>query len=239
LVGQNTSLTFTIKNTGSGNLTGLTTTMSGSDDFTLTASPTAPVAGSGGTTTFTIRFAPTSAGVKNASISLPNNDSDEHPFVIQFSGTGTTPYLLWAADQGLTPGNIASDLDPDQDGSNNLLEFALGGDPEVAGNSGVSSLQTQVIGGDQVMTYTITTRSGTTFAAGTNNSLVATKDGITYRMEASTTLSTWDQSVQEVIPAMPGNLPANPPTGYEYHTFRTSGAIGSASKIFLHLKVSE
>lgn len=239
LVGQDTSLVFTIKNTGTAALEGLTHVMSGSGDFTLTASPVAPVTGPGGTTTFTIRFAPTSAGPKNASISFVTNDNDENPFVILLSGTGTTPYLNWAGDKGLTAENRAPNLDPDKDGANNLLEFALGGEPTISGNSGVTSLATQTIGLDSVMTYTIATRAGTTFAAGPNNSLIATRDGVSYRVEAGTDLITWNQAVSEVTPAMPGALPVNPPSGYEYHTFRTNGAIGSAEKIFLRVHVSE
>ena len=55
-VGSPVSLTFTIKNPGTADLTGLTITKDGANaaDFTVTASPTAPVL-PGGSTTFTIR----------------------------------------------------------------------------------------------------------------------------------------------------------------------------------------
>ncbi|MBE0540032.1 MAG: choice-of-anchor D domain-containing protein, partial [Verrucomicrobia bacterium] len=91
LVGTNTSLTFTIRNVGSANLTGLGITIDGADaaQFTVTANPTAPVA-PGGSTTFTVRFTPTSAGVKNAALHIASNDSDENPFDIALTGTGTT-----------------------------------------------------------------------------------------------------------------------------------------------------
>ena len=89
-VGTNSSLTFTITNSGNANLTGLGITIDGPDSamFTVTANPTAPVIPSG-STTFTVRFAPVSAGVKTAALHIANNDSNENPFDITITGTGT------------------------------------------------------------------------------------------------------------------------------------------------------
>ena len=36
----------------------------------------------------TVRFAPTSTGLKNAAIHIANNDADENPYDINLSGTG-------------------------------------------------------------------------------------------------------------------------------------------------------
>jgi hypothetical protein len=90
IVGSNGSLTFAIRNAGTADLTGLATTIDGADasSFTLTASPTSPVAGDGGNTTFTVRFAPTSLGVKTAALHIVNNDADENPFDIIITGSG-------------------------------------------------------------------------------------------------------------------------------------------------------
>ena len=92
LVGGNGSLTFTIKNIGNANLTGLGITIDGSDAamFTVTSSPTAPVSGPSGTTAFTVRFTPTSAGAKTAALHIASNDGDENPFDINLSGVGLT-----------------------------------------------------------------------------------------------------------------------------------------------------
>ncbi|MEI6177698.1 MAG: choice-of-anchor D domain-containing protein, partial [Verrucomicrobiota bacterium] len=92
-VGSNTPLTFTIKNTGSADLTGLTITKDGTHaaDFTITSSPAAPVAGPSGTTTFIVSFAPGAAGARTAAIHIANNDSNENPFDINLTGTGTVP----------------------------------------------------------------------------------------------------------------------------------------------------
>ncbi len=97
-VGSNTSLTFTIKNTGSANLTGLTITKDGTNqsDFTVTANPTAPVSGPSGTTTFTVQFAPSGGGTRTAAIHIANNDSNENPFDINLTGTGFQTTYVWS-----------------------------------------------------------------------------------------------------------------------------------------------
>nr|NIO48447.1 choice-of-anchor D domain-containing protein [Candidatus Aminicenantes bacterium] len=93
-VGTNTDKTFTIENTGEGDLT-----LSGSpiiqitgeyaNQFSVQQQPTSPVS-PGNSTTFIIRFSPTSEGSKTASISIANNDSDENPYNITLNGTGFT-----------------------------------------------------------------------------------------------------------------------------------------------------
>ncbi len=88
-VGSSATLTFTVKNIGTADLTGLGITVGGTDAalFTITANPTAPVAG-GTDTTFTVQFAPLSAGGKTAVIHIANNDGNENPFDIIFTGNG-------------------------------------------------------------------------------------------------------------------------------------------------------
>jgi hypothetical protein len=87
---NNTDVIFTIENSGGTNLT-LTTpiTIGGAngDQFSIQAQPTSPVAGSG-STTFTVRFTPTSTGSKTATISIACNDSDENPYDLTITGTG-------------------------------------------------------------------------------------------------------------------------------------------------------
>jgi hypothetical protein len=92
-LGSTGDLTFTIKNTGDSNLTGLGITLGGSHpgDFSITANPTAPVAGPSGSTTFTVRFTPTVSGLRSSLIQIANNDLDEAPFEINVSGTGLAP----------------------------------------------------------------------------------------------------------------------------------------------------
>jgi hypothetical protein len=88
--GSKASLTFTIKNTRTANLTGVTITKSGPNatDFTVTANPAALVGGPDGTTSFTVRFAPSAAGIRTAALHLASNDPDENPFDINLTGIG-------------------------------------------------------------------------------------------------------------------------------------------------------
>ena len=108
LLGTSASLSFTIRNSGNIDLTGLTITKDGThaDDFTLTASPTAPVSGPGGSTTFTVQFTPSALGTRSAAIHIASNDADENPFDILLSGTGIAPEIVieYPTGNGLTDG---------------------------------------------------------------------------------------------------------------------------------------
>jgi uncharacterized cupredoxin-like copper-binding protein len=90
--GKDRSLTFTIANRGTSNLTGLAVTIDGTDasNFTVTTNATAPVA-AGATTTFTLKFAPTTNGSKTAAIHIASNDDDEALFDLNVTGTGAPP----------------------------------------------------------------------------------------------------------------------------------------------------
>jgi alpha-tubulin suppressor-like RCC1 family protein len=94
-VGAGATRVFTIKNTGAGDLIGLALTVDGTDasDFSVTASPASSLNGPAGSTSFAIRFSPSSVGAKTASLHLASNDADENPFDIALSGTGTSSAL--------------------------------------------------------------------------------------------------------------------------------------------------
>jgi PKD repeat protein len=87
--------TFTIRNTGTASLslTGSPKVVVGgtnAGDFSVTSQPTSPVASSGGTTTFTVRFDPSAVGVRTATISIANDDADENPYNFSIQGTGSS-----------------------------------------------------------------------------------------------------------------------------------------------------
>ena len=90
--------TFTIENSGSAALTLETSetarvVVSGThaSDFTVTTQPPVASVGASGSTTFQVTFDPNASGTRSASISIPNNDSDENPYNFVIQGTGTTP----------------------------------------------------------------------------------------------------------------------------------------------------
>jgi hypothetical protein len=104
------SLVFTIENLGEESLTGLGILINGanSGDFKVTATPTSPVAGNGGTTTFTVTFAPKKSGNRTAALHILSNDSDESPFDITLTGVA-----------------LSYTTDSDGDGMNDAAEFNM------------------------------------------------------------------------------------------------------------------
>lgn len=86
----NLTRTFTIQNTGTANLTVGAITFSGAaaSDYSLTTPPASSVAASG-STTFVVTLDPSVVGVRNATISIVNNDSNENPYTFALTGTGT------------------------------------------------------------------------------------------------------------------------------------------------------
>jgi len=91
IIGTDTDTVFTIENLGTGDLTlsGLPLTIGGgnADQFSVTAQPASPIVPAG-STTFTVRFHPTTIGAKTAQISIANNDGDENPYLLNLTGTG-------------------------------------------------------------------------------------------------------------------------------------------------------
>ncbi len=91
-VGASLERTFTIANSGSIalNLSGTPkVAVSGAHpgDFVVTAQPVSPVAAWNGGATFTVRFAPLAGGVRSATLSIANNDSDENPYTSAIGAT--------------------------------------------------------------------------------------------------------------------------------------------------------
>jgi len=109
-VGTSTSSqTFTIQNTGSATLTGLTLSIAGADpsQFILSALGGTTTLAIGGSTTFTVAFSPTSIGGKNAVVNIASDDLDENPFRIRVTGApDTTPPTLPAV--AVTSNNVAT-----------------------------------------------------------------------------------------------------------------------------------
>ena len=102
--------TFTIQNTGAAalSLTGSPLVAIGGTNpgnFAVTAQPAASVA-AGASTTFQVRFDPSAAGLRSATLSLANSDADENPYNFSIQGTGTAPEINLA-------GNAATIADGD------------------------------------------------------------------------------------------------------------------------------
>jgi hypothetical protein len=100
--GETVEHTFTIENAGGAdlNLTGsprVEITGTHAADFSVTTQPDFPVA-SGESVTFTVEFDPSAAGLREATLSIANDDSDENPYTFAIQGTGTAPPTVGFGD---------------------------------------------------------------------------------------------------------------------------------------------
>jgi len=137
--GTNAS-TFTVRNIGTDtlNLGSLSLSGTNSSDFSITSALSSSVIPAGGTATFTITFDPSDTGIRTATISLANDDSDENPYTFAIQGTGdatapqtasTSPSngeILTSNPQELT---VSFNEDVKNDGSNgaanNVINYLL------------------------------------------------------------------------------------------------------------------
>lgn len=155
--GASTSLTFTLRSTGTIPLLNLSAAKDGtnSSDFTFSAIP--PVLEDNTSTTFTVTFTPSAAGARSAAIHITSNDADESSFDIALTGTATAGLSViesWRQTWfGITTntGDAADEADSDRDGFSNAMEFALGMNPTL---TTTPSFQTQITGGNIEFTYT-------------------------------------------------------------------------------------
>jgi hypothetical protein len=87
--GSTNVLTFTLKNIGHSHLTAIAASITGTNasEFVVSTLPTTlePDA----STTFTVTFNPTAYGLRSATLNIASSDSDENPFTIALSGSGT------------------------------------------------------------------------------------------------------------------------------------------------------
>ncbi|MFM7182185.1 MAG: hypothetical protein ACKO2G_12070, partial [Verrucomicrobiales bacterium] len=161
-----------------------------------------------------------------------------------------TPYDSWATAKGLTGANNGKGDDPDNDGRNNLAEFAFDGDPLSGVNDGKVVGKVATVGGDQVLTLTLPVRNGAVFSADSGDQRTATAvDGVVYRIEGDKSLSPFADNISEVTggdaAAIQAGLPAlsdiAAPAGadWTYRTFRAPDNVATEAKAFLRGKVSE
>ncbi|MDQ4123030.1 MAG: FG-GAP-like repeat-containing protein, partial [Acidobacteriota bacterium] len=164
-IGSSLERTFTIENTGNDTLTVGNVSIAvglAEGGFTVTQQPGSSVAPNG-STTFKIKYAPTTTGLYSTGVLFTNNDGDENPFdfVIQGTGTDTTPPTVFSINR--------ASADPTTPGS--LVNFTVTFTENVTGvdaadfapvmTGGVSGASvTNVTGSDSTYTVTVNTGSG-------------------------------------------------------------------------------
>ena len=94
-------LSFTIRNDGNEDLTGLALSVTGahSGDYALGALGANTLA-PGASTTFNVTFTPGDIGTRTAAIEVTSNDPDENPFDILLTGTGSGPAAMTVSAAG-------------------------------------------------------------------------------------------------------------------------------------------
>lgn len=155
--------------------------------------------------------------------------------IVTVLSTGTPPaYVNWANDQGLILGENAGKGDnPDQDGLNNLGEFAFNDDPRSSSSSG--KVVSKVVAGVATLTLPVRQDAGTFQVAGDGKGVLSSVGGeVRYRIQASTDLVNWTLGVSELTPAVTAGLPTPLPAGWTYRTFQVPAG---NPKVFLRAKV--
>ena len=159
-----------------------------------------------------------------------------HPAYFTGSGSLVVPATLANWMNQFPTLSVAEKLpsaDPDGDGSDNLDEFAFGGDPTDPASRGRRIVQLLDTRDDALdardLTLTVEVRAGAVLVPD-GPDLVATADGVAYRFEGSTDLATFASPVSEVLPH---RGPASPTPGYAFKTIRLDASTGLPSKGFL------
>ena len=162
---------------------------------------------------------------------------------VAISSTGAITVSNFAYDRWIAtftsitaPADQLPTADPDGDSANNLREFAFGGNPENGADQGGGQVLTADANADTLsdITLTVEVRSDAVFAPSGNDLLSGLTDELTYRVEGSTDLVTWDSAVSEVVPQIGSGSPSS---GYVFKTFRLNGGNGLVGKGFLRASV--
>jgi len=192
-----------------------------------------------------IRFGTGNAALTTAQLAkITVNGSGTYildPFGYLVAASVASAYDTWAASKGLTGTNNAKELDPDNDGRNNLGEFAFNGDPLSGSDKGKVFVLTEDsdFDGDssKELILTVAVRSGTPEFTGSPLSATHPSDGITYSIEGSLNLAGFSTAVNVVPTPLATGLPAAG-EGYEYRSFSLDGSNGLTGKGFLRAKVT-
>jgi hypothetical protein len=126
-VGQFSDATITLKNVGSVDLhlTGGSPVTVATGDVSMQSAPGTPTIPHDGTTTFTLRFAPSAVGVGSSDVTV-NSDSREHAaFAFSVTGTGISPVIDISKGGVPAPSGATLNLDPVMVGTSGDTAFTI------------------------------------------------------------------------------------------------------------------
>ena len=152
------------------------------------------------------------------------------------SGFSSPAYSAWLTTNNLSGANAQPGADPDNDGQNNLLEFALDGNPNTPVDTGKSRVAVIALGAEQVFTLTLAVRAGAVFSGAASQT--ATIDGTIYTIQGTDDLTDWtSMAVSEVSPAADAGLHTLN-AGWTYRTFRTPGSVTADNRDYLRVGIA-
>ena len=176
--------TFSINNSGSGDLTlggspRVTVFGTHASDFTVSQQPaSATVTAQGGTQTFEITFNPPATGLRQATISITNDDADENPYTFDIQGTGTiNPEIdIQATGTSIASGDLTPSINDSTDfgasvvgGSSHIITYTIyNTGPATLNLTGAWPLVT--ISGVHAGDFSIYSAPASTIASGANTS---------------------------------------------------------------------
>jgi autotransporter-associated beta strand protein len=168
--------------------------------------------------------------------------SDGTAMTLTAASAGGSPFEDWVSNPafGLAVADQDPTDDPDNDGRDNLLEFALDGNPADPANNGKMMVRTDDSGDAGTardLSLTLAVRNGATLGSGPGGSVTLTVDGIVYTISGSANLQTWDKAVNEVAPAF--TLTPAPNSGWTARTFQVSDSNTLPDKRFIRVGVSQ
>jgi hypothetical protein len=173
----NLSRVFTIENTGATQLSISNPTISGMNpsDYSITTNPSSTNIGSGISRSFTVRFNPTSAGLKTAIITLVNNDFDQNPYTFTVQGFASNVEIDITGDGNtIINGDTTPSLTDNTDYDTVLLESGALSKTFVIHNTGLTDLMISnpVISGMNASDFTITTSPALIIPGGASTTMV-------------------------------------------------------------------
>ncbi len=142
----------------------------------------------------------------------------------------TTPLATYLQNSGLSGSDATTSADPDGDGMTNITEWANGTDPSTGTNA-------------QHIRHIFVEEGGVTYLAlayarltgGTESTNQYQLGDLTYHLEGSTDLETWD--LQPVAITAPSSLPALTTPGYEWGCVRLPAPVDLADRGYLRFWV--
>jgi FG-GAP repeat/HYR domain/Abnormal spindle-like microcephaly-assoc'd, ASPM-SPD-2-Hydin len=179
-LGTNSAKTFTVTNTGPDALSIYSVSVTGGNtgDFPVTTTGMLTSVPAGGTTTFSVAFAPTTPGNLTTTLRIVTNDSDEGTFDIILAGTGfdgTPPDTsITSGPSGLTTSRLAT---VEFNGSDNVAVTSFEGRLDGAAYAMVTSPVSLSGLADGVHTFSVCAKDATGNVDPTPASVTWTVDG--------------------------------------------------------------